>query len=166
MNSGWCSSSFDDPADGTRPDKEVAPSEKWNLKAGWAPIGTFERLGVNARKMFRVFLSCNEEIVSSVIVEFVVRGERIILRLWSKHKRQCLIRFYLTKDKLVLLQVRGKSSKLLKRLNTFPRIPNNIIKLFTREYHEPRTVAIVKRFDAIIRCFYSIMDPYHHVHGS
>lgn len=127
MNSGWCSSSFDDPADGTRPDKEVAPSEKWNLKAGWAPIGTFERLGVNARKMFRVFLSCNEEIVSSVIVEFVVRGERIILRLWSKHKRQCLIRFYLTKDKLVLLQVRGKSSKLLKRLNTFPRIPNNII---------------------------------------
>lgn len=52
MSSGC--SFFDDFATGTRADKEVAPSEKWNLKATKNPIGIVE--SINARKMFRVSL--------------------------------------------------------------------------------------------------------------
>lgn len=60
-------------------------------------------------------------------MEFVARGKRIILSSGRNTKKTMFDPFYLTKGRLVLRrgQIRGKSSKLLKRLNTFPRIPNS-----------------------------------------
>lgn len=135
MNSGWCTSSF---VDGTRPDKEVAPSEKWNLKDGWAPIAeTFKKtrrvwkmcLFRVTRKSFQALLSLREV---KIRIIFSGRDRNTKDNVWSVLFNEGQACF--TKG-----QVRGKSSKLLKRLNAFPRIPNSIVKLFTGEYHEPRT---------------------------